>query len=85
MISQERRAAPRKSVERLAKIEDPKGSSSCYCLAIEFSDGGVRLNSFGNDVPDEFVLLVSGDGPNGKYRVIWRHGNILGAKMIGLT
>jgi hypothetical protein len=49
------------------------------------SDGGVRLNIDGLDVPDEVVLLVSNGGnvQEGAYKVIWRFGNELGAKSAG--
>ena len=48
------------------------------------SDGGVRLNIEGLDVPDEFVLLVSNGGnvQEGAYEVVWRFGNELGAKSV---
>ena len=43
------------------------------------SDGRVRLNIEGLDVPDEFVLLVSNGGnvQEGAYKVVWRFGNEL--------
>jgi len=40
----------------------------------------VRLYLNGLEVPDEFVLLLSGDGPakDGRYKVVWREGNEVG-------
>jgi hypothetical protein len=84
LISLERRAAPRYLVERLAKIQAKIGAPMRHCLVTEISDGGIRLNAFGCDVPDEFVLLRSGDGPakDGRYKVMWRDGDIVGAKLV---
>jgi hypothetical protein len=41
------------------------------------SDGGVRLHIAGFDVPDEFVLLLSGDGVvrESACKVVWRRGH----------
>ena len=48
------------------------------------SDGGVRLNVEGLDVPDEFVLLISNDRKvqERAYKVVWRFGNELGAQFV---
>jgi hypothetical protein len=45
----------------------------------------VRIKTIGFDVPDEFVLLRSSEGPNldGTYKVVWRLGQTVGAKIIG--
>jgi hypothetical protein len=71
---EERRQTPRYPLERLAKIQVGTGVPLRYCLVIDISGGGVRINGYGFDFPDEFVLLLSGDGPakDGTYRVIWR-------------
>ena len=55
-----------------------------YCVVTDISDGGVRVHANGFYVPDEFVLLVAGDGPfqNGTYRVIWRRDDEVGAKLV---
>jgi hypothetical protein len=84
--AEEKRGAPRYPLDRLAKIQVGPDSQSLYCLITDFSDGGVRVHTFGFDVPDEFVLLLSGDGPaqDGTYRVIWRRGYDVGAKFISL-
>ena len=51
------------------------------CVVIDMSDSGVRLHVAGFDVPDEFVLLLSGNGVReSKYKVVWRRGHELGAK-----
>ena len=83
--AEEKRGAPRYPLERLAKIRPGRSNPPRYCLITDISNGGVRVNAFGFDIPDEFVLLPSGDGParDGTYRVIWRLGRDVGAKFIG--
>ena len=81
----ERRRAPRYPCDRLAKIELGQGDPPLSCLITDFSDGGVRVNTFGFDIPDEFVLLAVGDGPDldGTYKVVCRLGQNVGAKFVG--
>jgi hypothetical protein len=81
---EERREAQRYPLERLAKIQVGIDTPPCYCLISDISDGGVRFHRNGLEIPDEFVLLLSGDGPaqDGRYRVIWRQGDEIGAKHI---
>ena len=45
---------------------------------------GVRLQLNGIEPFDEFVLLFHGNGAakDGTYRVVWRHGQEIGAKFI---
>jgi PilZ domain len=83
--AEEKRKAPRYPLERLAKILPGRSNPPRYCLTTDISNGGVRVNAFGFAIPDEFVLLLSGDGParDGTYRVIWRLGRDVGAKFIG--
>jgi hypothetical protein len=81
---EERREVPREGVARLAKIQLENGSPPLYCLVTDTSDGGVRVHANGFHVPDEFALLLSGYGPfqSGTYRVIWRRGEEVGAKLL---
>jgi hypothetical protein len=39
------------------------------------------------DVPDEFVLLQSGDGVvrESKYKVVWRQGHEVGAEFVSVV
>ena len=80
----EKRSSPRYPLERLAKMEPRDGTPPRYCLITDISGGGVRINTFGVNVPDEFVLRLSGDGPakDGTYRVIWRVGHDVGAQLV---
>jgi hypothetical protein len=61
--SEERRTVQRYSLERMAKIQLGFDAPPTYCLVTDISEGGVRLYLNGLEVPDEFVLLLSGDGP----------------------
>jgi len=82
--SAEKRTAPRYPLARMAKIQVGYDSPSAYCIITDISDGGVRVYLNGLEVPDEFVLLLSGDGPaiDGRYRVVWREGDEVGAKYV---
>jgi len=84
--ARERRRSERRVINRMAKILSASGSLPRDCLVTDVSDGGVRLYVEGFEVPDDFVLLLSGDGLDGKercYRVVWRLGYELGARFVG--
>ncbi len=81
----ERRRSRRYLLNRMAKIQLGLGALPRDCLVTDMSDGGVRLHVEGFDVPDEFVLLLSGEGLGAKeraYRVVWRLGSEIGAKFV---
>ncbi len=84
---QERRRAARRRQYRAAKIQSGDGNPARDCLVIDMSDTGVRLHVAGLDVPDEFVLLLSGDRivQESTYRVIWRFGDEVGAEFVGVV
>ena len=77
-----RRRSSRRHCFRAAKIQ--LGAWTRDCLVIDISDGGVRLNAEGLDVPDEFVLLLSNDGVvrESTCKVAWRCGDEVGAKFV---
>jgi hypothetical protein len=83
-MREERRRSPRHPLGRVAAIvigQDEEHS----CLVKDYSDGGVRLQPKGFQVPDDFALLF---GPNekaqsGRYKVVWRLGGDVGAKFLG--
>jgi hypothetical protein len=82
---EDKRRSFRFPLERLAKLQPAGGEKARYCLVTDISDGGVRIHGFGTDkVPDEFGLIISGDGPaqDGTYSVIWRLGSDVGAKLM---
>ncbi len=72
---------------RAAKIKLGGGALARECLVVDISDGGVRLNVEGLDVPDEFVLLLSGDGVvrESAYKLVWRRGDEIGAKFVSVV
>ncbi len=81
-----RRRSQRRVLNRPAKIHFGFSGSQRDCIVTDISDGGVRLRVEGIDVPDEFVLLLAGDGHSSKeraYKVVWRLGAELGAKFLG--
>ena len=53
-------------------------------MVANMSDGGVRLQVLGAEIPDEFSLTLCGDQPAdaGKYKVVWRLGADVGAKLM---
>jgi hypothetical protein len=80
-----RRRSRRRTLNRMAKIQIGNGTLPRDCLVTDISDGGVRLHVEGFEVPDDFVLLLSGNGVAGKertYRVVWRLGYEIGAKFV---
>ena len=79
----EKRRSDRSRHYRSAKIRLGGGTPPRDCLIIDISEGGLRLNVEGLDVPDEFVLL-SGTREN-TYRVAWRFGYEVGAKFVGVV
>jgi hypothetical protein len=85
---EERRHARRQRVEYLATMV-PQRDAPRYCLVTEMSDGGIRINAIGYaigyKVPDEFGLRVPGDEPAKAYKVVWRIGHDVGARLIGPT
>jgi hypothetical protein len=79
-MGKERRRATRYKVNRVAKVH-ADGSLPRDCLLVDISEAGVRLNTEAIDVPDEFVLMISGDeAQNRACQVVWRLGFEVGAK-----
>jgi hypothetical protein len=82
----ERRLTRRRALNRAAKMQFGNSSLPRDCLITDISDGGVRLHVEGFEVPDEFVLLLSGRDIESKeraYKVVWRSGYEIGAKFLG--
>ncbi len=85
---EDQRQSPRHALARLAKVQPAGGGKPAYyCLITDISGGGVRLHPLGFEVPDEFVLSLAGYGParDGTYKVIWRLGSDVGAKLMEPT
>jgi len=84
---QERRREPRRPLYRVARIQFGNGALPRECVVMDISDGGVRLHVEGFEVPDEFVLVLSGHHvtQESKYKVVWRRNQDLGAKFINIV
>lgn len=81
--TEERRRTPRSRLGRLATIKLGIGMEPRYVLVTNASEEGVRLQLNGIEPHDEFVLLFHGNGGlarDGTYKLIWRHGQEVGAK-----
>jgi len=85
--SGDRRRARRRLINRVAKIQLSNGTLPRDCLITDISTGGVRLHVEGFDVPDDFVLVLSGEdlAKECSYRVVWRLGHEIGARFVGLV
>jgi len=85
--SGDRRQARRRLINRMAKIQFGNGSLPRDCLITDISTGGVRLHVEGLQVPNEFVLLLSGDDLTKQCncRVVWRLGHEIGARFLGMV
>jgi hypothetical protein len=81
----DRRRARRRLISRVAKIQLGNNTLPRDCLITDISAGGVRLHVEGYEVPDDFVLLLSGDdlAEEHSYRVVWRLGHEIGAAFVG--
>jgi hypothetical protein len=86
-LKSDRRQSPRQLINRVAQIQFGTGTLARDCLVTDISPGGVRLHVEGFDVPDDFVLFISGDGvaKECSYRVVWRLGNEIGAVFAGFV
>ena len=87
-LYEERRGSTRRHVFHTVKMLIGAETAPRDCLILGISDGGVRLYVVGFDVPDEFVLLLSGDDgieEQNKFKVVWRDGSEVGAKFISIV
>ncbi len=80
---EDRRESARRHLYHRAKLRIGAGTPPRECLVLDISDTGVRLDIVGFHVPDEFVLLLSGDRIVERCKVIWRRDREVGAKFIG--
>lgn len=78
---EDKRRTHRYHVSGIAKIQCGAGALPRDCLVTDISDGGVRLHAERIEIPDEFVLLLTGrDGGRRECRVVWRLGFEIGAE-----
>jgi hypothetical protein len=79
-----RRRSPRRTINRMAKIQFGAGTPPRNCMINDISAGGVRLKVEGFEVPDAFVLFVNVGGAPREciYRVVWRLESEIGAAFV---
>ncbi len=84
---QGRRQSVRSLCHRAAKIQAGTGTRPRDCVVVDISDNGVRLHVDGFDVPDEFVLILSGRGTVEECAcvVVWRLGDEVGARFVNVV
>ncbi len=83
----ERRISERRPINLVAKIQLGTGSPPRDCVIADISTGGVKLHVEGFEVPDDFVLILSGDGiaKECNYQVVWRLGHEVGARFVSFV
>jgi hypothetical protein len=76
-----RRKAERHYIDRFAKIQGRVGTLPRDCLIVDISDSGIRLHAENVDVPDEFMIVITGVAQGRRdCRVVWRLGFEIGAE-----
>jgi hypothetical protein len=83
---EERRRDRRFTINRVAKYQADSGALPRDCMITDISKQGARLFADGSEVPDQFLLLISGEGENGsrrECRVVWRLGGEIGVTFVG--
>ena len=80
------RGSLRRPVFDMAKMQTGAGALR-DCLVLDVSDEGVQLYVVGFNVPDEFVLFLSGDDivEQNKYQVIWQRDREVAARFVGVV
>jgi hypothetical protein len=82
----ERRKHRRYTINRIAKFQADAGSLPRECMITDISHQGARLFAEDVEVPDQFQLLISGDGCSRREcRVVWRLGGEIGVSFVGPT
>ena len=77
----ERRRAARHPVVQIAMILANPSAAPRYCLVVDRSSSGVRLRTTSDfQAPNEFFLRCM--DRDSKYKVVWRRGSSLGARVI---
>jgi hypothetical protein len=80
----DRRRYRRHTINRIAKFQTDSGALPRDCMITDMSKQGARLFVIGEDPPDQFQLLISGDkGSRRACRVVWRLGGELGVTFVG--
>ena len=85
---EERRRDRRFVINRIAKYQADSGALPRDCMITDISKQGARLFADGSEVPDQFLLMISGEGEGEKgsrreCRVVWRLGGEIGVTFVG--
>ena len=80
--AEERRQSLRHHLYHIVKMQIVPGTAPRECLILDISDEGVRIYVVGFDVPDEFVLHLSGDSIVKRCKVTSRRAGEVGVKFI---
>lgn len=79
----ERRKHKRYGINRIAKFYAENGSLPRDCTITDISESGARLFTSGDEIPDQFVLLITGDKlVREECRVAWRLGGEVGVEFV---
>jgi hypothetical protein len=79
----ERRSHPRVKINRLARIHAEQTGVTCECTITDISEGGARLFVPDIELPQQFVLAISGDKPvREECRLAWRLGGEVGVQFV---
>jgi hypothetical protein len=79
----ERRSQPRFRIDRVARIHAEKVGMSCECMITDISGGGARLFVVDVELPEQFVLYISGDKTmQEECKVVWRLGSEMGVRFV---
>ncbi|MBX9840881.1 MAG: PilZ domain-containing protein [Xanthobacteraceae bacterium] len=79
----DRRSHPRVTVNRVARIYAEQAGVNCECTITDISEGGARLFVPEVNLPEQFVLLISGDKvTREECRVAWRLGGEMGVQFV---
>jgi len=78
----ERRRSPRRVVDYPVWLA--LGPAPRDCILHDVSDGGANLRlPVAEDLPDEFVLLLTRDGSrNRRCRIVWRNAQQVGVRFV---
>lgn len=79
----ERRKHRRYTINRIAKFQTDSGALPRDCMITDISQEGARLFADNVEVPDQFMLLISGEGASRREcRVVWRLGGEIGVSFV---
>ena len=80
----ERRKHERFNINRIAKFYAESGSLPRDCTITDISETGARLFTSGDEMPDQFMLLITGDKQpvREECRVMWRLGGEVGVQFV---